>query len=260
MQRRLGVELFDRRGRNLALNRYGEVYLAHARRAIAELDAGQRALVDMAGTDSGLVSLGYAPTLSTWLVPALVSEFREEHPGAQFQLSQDAVGALVEALHAGTVDLLIIPRPAVSDLRWRALATERLQLAVPPDHRLASRKRVRLEEASEEPFVMLKHAFDFRTLAEDLCRQAGFQPQSAFEAEDVASARALVAAGLGVAVVPPLHEPGADPSQGARHLQLSNPLATRELGLAWEERRYRSPITELFRSFVTERGAQLARR
>src|SRR3954447_2631481 len=101
MQRQLGVDLFDRSGRNLRLNRYGEVYLAHVRRALAELDAGRRALLEIAGTERGLVPLGFAPTLSTWLVPAIVSEFRGLHPGAEFQLSQDAVKLLVGALREG---------------------------------------------------------------------------------------------------------------------------------------------------------------
>jgi LysR family transcriptional regulator, transcription activator of glutamate synthase operon len=243
MQRQLGVDLFDRDGRNLRLNRYGEVFLAHARRALAELDGGRRAVEEMAGTRSGLVSLGYAPTLSVWLVPALVSEFRAEN----------AMKPLVDALREGSVDLLVTPRPPDPTLAWKRLGTERLKLAVPPHHRLATRKRVRLAEAAEEPFVMLKPAYEFRALSEDLCHEAGFEPRNAFEAEDIASVRALVAAGLGVAVVPPLHTPGP----AAPELDLRDKHATRPIGIAWEERRYRSPMTELFRRFVLERGPEL---
>jgi LysR family transcriptional activator of glutamate synthase operon len=257
MQRQLGVDLFDRDGRNLRLNRYGEVFLAHTRRALAELDGGRRALVEMSGTERGMVSLGYAPTLSVWLVPALVSEFRADNPGAAFQLTQDAVKRLVEALRDGEVDLLVTPRPPDPKLAWKRLGTERLKLAVPPDHRLAGRKRVRLAEAEGEPFVMLKRAFEFRGLSEDLCRQAGFDPHPAFEAEDVASVRALVAAGLGVAVVPPLHAPAREAGQSTPHLELRDQHATRPIGIAWEEGRYRSPMTELFRAFVVEHGPEL---
>jgi DNA-binding transcriptional LysR family regulator len=255
MQRELGVTLFDRHGRTLRLNRYGELYLAHARRALAELDSGRRALEELAGSDYGVVSLGFAPTLSTWLVPALVSAFRNEHPGPRFQLHQDAVGNLVDSLREGGADLLITPRPGDPELRWRELGRERLQLVVPPGHRLSGRKRVRLSEVAEERFVMLGHAFDFRDLVEELCRTAGFEPESGFEAEDIASARALVAAGLGVAVVPPLH--GAVIGAGAAHIELSDPTAVRGIGIVWDERRYRSPATELFRRFVLERGREL---
>jgi DNA-binding transcriptional LysR family regulator len=258
LQGELGVHLFDRSGRTLRLNRYGERYLEHARRALAELDSGRRAIEEMAGGEQGLVSLGFAPTLSTWLVPRLVSAFRAEHPGPRFQLHQDAVGPLVDALRDGGVDILISPRPGDPALRWHALGRERLQLVVPPGHRLAGRKRVRLAEAADERFVMLKHAFDFRDLVEALCRQAGFEPESGFEAEDVASARALVAAGLGVAVVPPLHGDGAELGRTGVHVELSDAHAVREIGIVWDERRYRSPVTELFRSFVIERGPQLA--
>jgi len=254
LQAELGVSLFDRTGRTLRLNRYGELYLEHARRTLGELDAGRRALEELSGGEQGLVSLGFAPTLSTWLVPALVSAFRDEHPGPRFQLHQDAVRQLVDLLREGAVDLLISPRPGDPDLGWRALGNERLQLAVPPGHRLAGRKRVRLSEAAGEPFVMLKHAFDFRNLVEELCRRAGFEPQRGFEAEDVASARALVGAGLGVAVVPPLHITGTELARDARHLELSDRTAVRSIGIAWDERRYRAPVTELFRAFAIEHG------
>jgi DNA-binding transcriptional LysR family regulator len=254
MQRELGVSLFDRTGRTLRLNRYGRLYLDHARRTIAEYDAGQRALEELSGDEQGLVSLGFAPTLSTWLVPALVSAFRDEHPGPRFQLHQDTVRHLVEQLHEGAVDLLITPRPGDPDLGWRALGSERLQLVVPPGHRLAGRRRVRLAEAADERFVMLKHAFDFRDLVEDLCRRAGFEPESGFEAEDIASARALVGAGLGVAVVPPLHITGTELARDARHLELRDPTAVRTIGIVWDRRRYRSPVTELFREFVIANG------
>ena len=258
LQRELGVRLFDRSGRTLRLNRYGARYLGHVRRALAELDSGQRALEEMVGGEHGLVSLGFAPTLSTWLVPRLVSAFRSERPGPRFQLHQDAVGPLVDALRDGSVDLLISPRPGDSALHWEELGRERLQLVVPARHRLASRKRVRLAEAAGERFVMLKHAFDFRDLVEALCREAGFEPESGFEAEDIASARALVAAGLGVAVVPPLHGGGAELARGGVHLELSDPDAVRAVGIVWDDRRYRSPVTELFREFVLERGPALA--
>jgi LysR family transcriptional regulator, transcription activator of glutamate synthase operon len=258
MQRKVGVNLFDRSGRNLRLNRYGELYLGYARRALAELDSGQRAVEEMAGGERGLVSLGFAPTLSTWLVPALVSAFREQYPGPRFQLHQDAVGLLVDSLREGGVDLLISPRPGDPVLGWHALGSERLQLVVPREHRLAGRKRVRLAEAAEERFVMLKHAFDLRDLVEELCRAAGFEPESGFEAEDIASARALVAAGLGVAVVPPIHAADAALARGGVHLELSDPDAVRDIGIVWDERRYRSPATELFMAFVIERGPLLA--
>jgi LysR family transcriptional regulator, transcription activator of glutamate synthase operon len=258
VQLELGVNLFDRNGRNLRLNRYGELYLGYARRALAELDSGQRSIEEMAGGERGLVSLGFAPTLSIWLVPALVSAFREEHPGPRFQLHQDAVGPLVGTLRDGGVDLLITPRPGDPALAWHPLGSERLQLVVPVGHRLAGRKRVRLAEVAGEGFVMLKHAFDLRDLVEDLCRAAGFEPESRFEAEDVASARALVAAGLGIAVVPPLHGSEAGPSRDSRHVELSDPNAVRSFGIVWDERRYRSPVTELFRKFVIERGPLLA--
>lgn len=74
---------------------------------------------------------------------------------------------------------------------------------VPADHRLAARRRVRLAEAAEESFVTLEPGYGLRRITDDLCQEAGFKPRIAFEGEEAETLRGLVAAGLGVALLPP---------------------------------------------------------
>lgn len=260
VQAHVGVPMFDRRGRRLHLNRYGRMYLEHARRALADLDAGGDALADATGaTGGGTVVLAFLHTLGSWLVPALLRGFGAAHPGITLRLAQSSASEMLGQLRAGEVDLILTsPRPSGPDVGWIPLATEPLRLVVPAEHRLAARKRIRLADVAEDPFVAMKPEYGLRGMTDELCRAAGFAPRIAFEGDDIGTLRGLVAAGLGVALLPPAHSAGAAIEQPATpHIQIADRGAARTLGLAWDAARYRSPATETFRRFVAEHGAAL---
>src|SRR4051794_27303162 len=125
----LGVPLFDRRGRVLALNHHGRRYLPHARRALEELDAGAGAIADVADAEHGELRLWFLHTLGSWLVPSLVGAYREDHPGVRFRLAQRGTVAMLAAFDAGDADLLVMgPRPAGRRFAWHPLVTEPLLL------------------------------------------------------------------------------------------------------------------------------------
>ena len=254
----LGVPLFDRRGRALRLNHHGRRYLAHARRALEELDAGAAAVADVADAEHGELRLWFVHTLGGWMVPALVGAYREEHPAVRFRLAQRGTTAMVAAFDAGDADLLLMgPRPAGRRFAWHPLITEPLLLAVPPHHRLAQRKSVRLEEVADDPFVAMRPGNALRTLTDGLCRAAGFEPRIAFEGDEVATLRGLVAAGLGVGLLSPQRVAAEEITTGTPHLRVRDPGCERELGLVWDPARPATPVVEAFRSFVVDNGRAL---
>ncbi|MBB4662898.1 LysR family transcriptional regulator [Conexibacter arvalis] len=261
VQAHVGVPLFDRSGRNLRLNRFGRLYLERARRALAELDAGDEELSAATGQGGGgTVMLAFLHTLGTWLVPALLRGFGAERPDVALRLDQGSAQEMTELLHAGEVDaILTSPRPEGRSIGWHPLANEPLRLAVPPGHRLGARKRVRLAEVADEPFVAMKPEYGLRGVTDALCAAAGFAPRVAFEGDDIGTLRGLVAAGLGVALLPLPHSAGAEIDQPATpHLQVADRGAQRLLGLAWDRSRYRSPATEAFVAWVVANGRELA--
>lgn len=133
VQADVGVPLFDRDGRRLRLNRYGRLYLEHARRALAQLDAGREELAAATGAGGGTVVLAFLHTLGSWLVPALLRGFGAAHPGIALQLAQDSAAEMLRALHDGSADLVLTsPRPDDPAIGWHALASEPLRLVVPP--------------------------------------------------------------------------------------------------------------------------------
>jgi LysR family transcriptional activator of glutamate synthase operon len=248
LERELGVPLFDRAGRNVRLSPYGEVFLGHARRLLAEESTARRALAQAADPEGGEVALAFLHTQGTRLVPDLLRRFRDEHPRVRFRLSQDAASGLEGAIHGGAADLAITSPPQDTALTWRPMVTERLLLAVPEGHRLAARTRVRLAEAAGERFVAVRHGAGLRGVLESLAARAGFRPSILFEGDELATVRGLVAAGLGVALVAPAG--AAESFPGLAEIPLSDPGAERTIGLAWLEPRTMPPAAARFRDFV----------
>jgi len=88
-----------------------------------------------------------------------------------------------------------------------------------------------------------------------MCETAGFRPGVAFEADDLPTVRGLVAAGLGIAIVPAARDRSPDSPRVLRHVPIADPHATREVGLAWSTERRLLPAADMFRQFVIDRAA-----
>jgi DNA-binding transcriptional LysR family regulator len=253
LERELGVDLFDRRGRAVQLNRFGRAFSARVERALGEIERGRRELAGLGGLEGGVVSLGFLHTLGIQVIPELVGAFRASFPGVTFSLMQNASDTIYRHLWESEVDLCFASPPADDEgIVWTELFREELFLVVPASHRLAGRDSVRLEEIAGEPFVSFRQAYSIRQLIDDLCRQAGFTPAIAFEGEEVGTVRGFVAAGLGVALLPAPARPG---SSDPPHLRVSAPHCERRLGLAWLQGRFHGAAARRFRDFVLSRFA-----
>lgn len=248
----LGVALFRRQGRSLRLTRAGRVLLVSAERALAELDAGLGEVVSQADGVRGRVALAFLHTLGPEAVPALVQGFRADHPEARFELVQGSADSLLERLRAGVVDLcLTSPLPEEPGLVARALSRQPLRLVVPSGHRLARAGALDLARAAGEQFVGFAPGYGMRPTTDDLCRRAGFTPRMAFEGQDVETVRGLVAAGLGVALLP------RDPRRaggGVVELEVTAPPCFRTIGLVWPRDARETEPARAFREFVLRVG------
>ncbi|MFR9676181.1 LysR family transcriptional regulator [Streptomyces sp. TR06-5] len=256
----LGVALFARRGRTVVLTPAGRTFLASAERALAAVEQAAESVRSDADPATGKVAFGFLHTLGWETVPSLIRAFRAEHPRVRFALVQNYGAAMLERLAEGGLDLcLISPIPDAAELAPRGLVArrldeQRLRLVVPDDHRLAVRKRVRLVEVAQESFVTLEPGYGMRRILEALCEQAGFQPRIAFEGEEAETIRGLVAAGLGVALLPP----SVSPRPGVHELAVAAPRAVREIGLAWPDRPLTPPVEAFKRFLLGRRGTLLA--
>ncbi|WP_212732812.1 LysR family transcriptional regulator [Streptomyces sp. TP-A0874] len=250
----LGVALFARHGRTVSLTPAGRTFLGSVERALAEVERAAEKVRADADPAGGQVAFGFLHTLGSEMVPGLIRAFRAEHPRIRFQLIQNYGEAMLQRLREGSLDLcLTSPLPEDPDLVARRLDEQRLRLVVPDDHRLAGRKRVRLAEAAEESFVTLEPGYGMRRITDALCREAGFAPRIAFEGEEAETLRGLVAAGLGVALLPP---PTA-PRPGVVELAVTAPRAVREIGVAWLDGHPDTPPVAAFKQFLLSRRGRL---
>src|SRR3984885_9736255 len=137
LEQRLGVELFDRRGRRLSLNAYGRIYYDHARRAQLELDSARRAIEDLTNPAVSEIRLGFLSSFGTTVVPQLIAGFTGTSPRVAFTLQEgaaEAIGDLVESDAIDAIDIGVVsPRPQQPNLAWRSLFRQRLGVAGPPD-------------------------------------------------------------------------------------------------------------------------------
>lgn len=254
LEEQVGVLLFDRVNRRLRLNAYGHILLEHARRSISEIRSATERIAELRDPDTGTVRLAFLHSQAGWYVPDLLRRFRTEAPRVRFELFQGAAHEIVERLAGGEADLAITsPRP--EGFRWRGLYMERLCLAVPREHRLAGRTRLRLADAGAEPFVALAPDFGLRQLTDELCLEAGISPPVVFEAMEIPTMEGLVAAGFGVAVVPVPRPERAEP--GAAYVPLSESSARRQIGLTWHGDRPLPPAAARLVEFIMQNVHEL---
>ncbi len=252
LEQEVGVPLLRRSGRTLRMTQAGAAFKRHVDAMLNDLDDGLAAVEQLVDPETGTVALAFQVSLGTWLVPELVAGFRARHPGVGFVLEQARDELVSAVLGGGRLDLEITTvRPTAEQVHWRPLFSEPLRLAVARGHPLADRQHVGVHELAGQAFVSLRPTSLLRRQVAEMCARAGFGPATAFEADDLPTVRGLVAAGLGVAVVPARDGTSPiDPVDGLVLLPLDDPAAARQIGLAWSADRRLLPAAELFRQHV----------
>ena len=267
LEAQVGTPLLERSGRTLRLTRTGAVFKPHVDRLLAELRGGLDAVAQFVSPETGTVVVAFQQSLGSWLVPDLLGSFRAAHPAVGFRLThaRDELHGL--PLDGGAADLEIgtrrfrtgpeATRPGDLAVHTRRIGNEPLRLAVPASHPLAdlgaSEAGIDLAAAAAEPFVGLRTTSALRKLGDDLCAAAGFRPMIVFEGDDLSNVRGLVAAGLGVAIVPapragsPVASPGP-----VLYLPILDDGAERDIYLTWPADKPLLPAADRFRQHVID--------
>ena len=203
----LGVELFDRSRRAIALTHAGETMLGESRRLLASLDRSVDLVRRVGAGAIGSIAVGFVPSASNSVLPSLLRRFWEAHPDVAVTLREMAPGDLVDGLHAGNLDISFLYLP-FSDplLDHLVIVREPFVAALPFDHPLARETTVDVADLRDEPFVTpADHGMmpGLHAKVTAICHAAGFVPRAV--QDDVWLVQtivALVAAGVGVALVP----------------------------------------------------------
>ena len=210
LSRDVGAPLVEREGRGLRLTAAGRTLLERSDELFARWGAIHADVLAAGGGGLGRLRLAGFSTAASALLVEVATAVRSAHPEVEMQIIEAEPLACFEMLLADRADIAVVVAggqlPASDDPRFeqQPLLVDALDLLVPPHHRLAARERVRLADAASEPWITDRPGSIYADLAYAACAEAGFTPRQAHVATEWDTAAAMVAAGLGVALIPRL--------------------------------------------------------
>ena len=254
LEREAGSTLIERNPRGIRLTDAGEALVRHADKILARLAEAESELEAIAGLRGGRLRLGSFPTAGATLMPRAIAEFSGRHPAVELSLSESEPDESLPRLKAGELDLILVDdSPAGGqddDVDFIHLLDDPLHLALPPGHRLASRRRVRFEDLASEPWIQGTQICACTRQVQSACANAGFEPHIAYESDDFQVVQGLVAAGVGVALIPGLALVSERPDVVIRSIGTKPPV--RKIHAATLSNGYRSPaVTEMLEILET---------
>jgi LysR family hydrogen peroxide-inducible transcriptional activator len=230
----LGVALVERQPRRVALTAAGEAIVERARHLLRDADDIRSLARASQDPLSGSLKIGLIPTLGPYLLPRVAPKIAKALPKLSLLLHEYQTAPLVERTLAGELDLAILALPAdTKGLVTRSMFAESFLVAMPERHRLAARKRVRAADLEGEKLLLLEEGHCLRDQALEVCAHAGSEEQD-FRATSLETLRQMVAAGLGLTLLPGLAAEG--PFASARGLAVrpfAPPSPNRVIGAAW---------------------------
>jgi LysR family hydrogen peroxide-inducible transcriptional activator len=242
----LGVPLVERQPKRVSLTDAGAKIVERARRALQEADA----IVELAKTDrdplAGALKLALIPTVGPYLLPHVAGPLRRALPRLKLMLYEYQTGPLLEKLHDGELDLGILALPIPLDgMETATLYDEPFTVAMPANHPLAERDRVRLEDLRGETLLLLEDGHCLRDQALEVCSRIRLNQEQDYRATSLETLRQMVAAGHGITLLPELA--AAAPVGTARGLRIrpfSKPTPVRTIGAVWRKSTTRGKAIE----------------
>jgi LysR family transcriptional regulator, hydrogen peroxide-inducible genes activator len=233
----LGVQLIERQPRKVTLTEMGARILPLARSILQESDE----IVSLARNDhdplSGKLKVALIPTIGPYLLPLVARKLRKQLPLLKVMLYEYQTQPLLEKLRAGDIDLGILALPVPLDgLEARPLYDEDFTLAVPSNSPLAKRSNVKLDDLSGETLLLLEDGHCLRDQALDVCSRIDVKESEDYRATSLETLRQMVAAGLGITLLPKLATRGPFGSgQGLTVKEFSRPVPSRSIGAVWRK-------------------------
>ncbi|MDK8182502.1 LysR family transcriptional regulator [Paenibacillus sp. UMB4589-SE434] len=253
LEEELGVKLFLQKGRNLQLTPVGQLFLKRAEVILKELDRAVQEVQEFMDPELGEIRIGFPHSLGVHLIPSVVAAFRKLHPNVKFRFKQGMYPSLIRDIVRAEVDLAFIsPFPEDCDqVDGEVVLTEQLYAILPPTHPLAGQEEIRLAQLKDDTFVLFSQGYSLRPLVWDACIKAGFTPHIGFEGEETDTIRGLVAAGMGVSLLPDMALKHMTELQPVA-VRISEPQVMRTIGLIRRADEKLPLVAKTFHRFLLE--------
>jgi LysR family transcriptional regulator, hydrogen peroxide-inducible genes activator len=233
----LGVQLIERAPKRVALTAAGEKIVERARRI---LEASEE-IVELAKGHgdplAGRLKLALLPTIGPYLLPHVAAKLRKSLPRLELMLYEYQTDLMLEKLHAGEIDVGILALPVPLDgLDVYQLYKEPFAVAMPANHRLSGRSTIRIGDLDHETLLLLEDGHCLRDQALEICAGTNLHEKQDFRATSLETLRQMVAAGVGITLLPELAGRGAyGNARGVTIRPFAKPIPTRTIGAVWRK-------------------------
>jgi len=233
----LGVQLFERQPRKVSLTEAGRRIVERARHITQEAEDIRELARASRDPLSGKLRIGLIPTIAPYLLPRVAVTLGRKLPKLSLMLYEYQTQPLLQKLRDGELDLAILALPSSTEgLETRSLFAETFVVAMPRNHRLATRRRLKPADLDGEKILLLEEGHCLRDQALEVCGTVALSEESDFRATSLETLRQMVAAGLGITLLPRLAAEG--PIAGARGIEFrpfAPPSPSRSVGAAWRK-------------------------
>src|SRR4051794_14650839 len=261
LEKRAGTTLVDRGSRGVRLTDAGQALVEHAEVVIARLAAAEAELEAIAGIRGGRVRLASFPTAGASLLPPAVAEFTTRHPDVELSFVEREPEEAAQMLRGAELEIAIVFdydlltgqefERFYEGIEMRRLVDDPMYLALPRDHPLARKRRVSLDDVADETWIQESGAHSWcGGFHEAVCAQAGFSPKVGFRSDDYNVVQGLVAAGVGISLLPGLSLTNVREDIVIRSLGPQAPA--RQIAAGTLAGRYRSPATSAMLAILDE--------
>jgi len=248
----LGVRLFERTTRVVALTTIGRDFARKARQLLDDLEESLLAIKEVAQTRRGVVTIGCVPSAVYYFLPRVIRRYRELYPKIRFRIIDEGANEVLSAVVRGEADFGInIIGAQEPEIEYHAIGKERFVVACHRDHALAGRKQVTWAELRDHDYMTIDKSSGNRQLLDHALTELPQRPQWSYEATHSQTLLGLVEAALGVAVVPELAMPHTS-HPILVSIPLVDPVVTRTLGLIRKRGRALSPAAQHLYGFLAE--------
>ncbi|MDH4453932.1 MAG: LysR family transcriptional regulator [Verrucomicrobiota bacterium] len=248
LESELGTALFIRGRKEIQLTAAGKAFLPRAEALLTQAEAAKAIVSDVAQLRGGKLIIAAIPSVSACLLPEVIRSFSRQHEQVELQLIEDSSERVSENVESGLADIGFLQLPASkSAFETRTIISEPFVLLVAKSHSLVKQKEVALKQLATESFIFYKGRA--RDTALEACRKAGFEPRIACESGELETVRALVAAGLGLAVVPQLA--AGNLPKTIQAITIREPKMQRQIAAVWQKGSVLSPAAQALLELVS---------
>jgi DNA-binding transcriptional LysR family regulator len=202
LERSTGAALLARSRSGTRLTDAGRALLPYATRALSAVAGGRRAVADVLSGSGGRLTIGAAPAVSTYVLPAVLHRFQAEHPGVQLTVRSGHSEEVLEMVVREEVEVGLMRPIQHPDVVTVPLYEEELVLVVHRVHAFASTAEIRMDEMASEYLILFDRTSSYHELTSSIFRQAGIDPRGYLEVDNIDAAKRMVEQRLGIALLP----------------------------------------------------------